>query len=285
MGVDLDGTLLNSEKMVTDENAKAIEAMENKGIKVTIFTGRSWISGREYLKNIRSDIPAVFQNGAYITTSKSNKVLREVLLDATMAHEVIKKARIYDFFCFVTKDFLNVPDIIHEMDVPAHSKFAYYFKRNSPRMQKVKDVLKEVKGDVAGITWVGPLKEVKKVISELSDIYKNEMTIIIDTILGEEVFVEFIGRNCGKETAMDFLLNYYDLSYDEAAFIGDSYNDVGALQLVSHPIAMGNSPREIKEMAEFVTHTNDENGFAHAVHNFILKESDLVDQNCHIDDQ
>jgi Cof subfamily protein (haloacid dehalogenase superfamily) len=278
VGIDLDGTLLNSQKIVTKENAKAVEALEKNGIKVTIFTGRNWISGQKYLKNLKNDIPSVFQNGAYIVTSKSNKVLREITLNTSLAQKLVDTARKWRLFPVITEDFLNVPDMKYEGAIPKRTEFTLYFERNAYRIEKVKDLKEAIsdKKSVAGVTWVGPLEIVKKAISELDEI-KDEMSVIVNTILDKEAFIDFLGKDCGKDIAMNFVLKHFDFSHDEAAFIGDSYNDEAVLKMVSHPIAMGNAPADIQEIAEFVTSTNDENGVANAIYNFILKESDPVD--------
>ncbi len=278
VGIDLDGTLLNPEKKVTSENAKAIEEMEKAGIIVTVFTGRSWISGRDYLENIGGDIPAVFQNGAYIITTKSHEVLKEVYLDANLALQLNDAAKKRGIFCVTTTNFSSFPDMIHEMNVPKKSRFMPYLERNFYRMKKIENLEDEINDKVAVVELIGNFYEIEKI---LADFKEEEMTIVVDTILEEEAFVEILGKGCGKEVAMDFLVKHFGLSLEETAFIGDGYNDAKVLQMVSHAIVMGNAPTQIKNIAEFVTSTNAEDGVARAVREFILKERDYVDQNCH----
>ncbi len=276
MGIDLDGTLLDSNKNISPRNLKALKILEENGIKITIFTGRAWISARDYLKCISNDIPAVFQNGAYVRTTRSNKVLRSVMLDTQIAKRAVEIAKNKGIFTVISQDFTNIPDMKYESSLPLNSKFMPYFERNLYRMEKVKELEIEIPDNgAAGVTWVGKFEVIKKAIKELED-FREKMSVIVDTILGKEAFVELLGRNCGKEVAMNFLLNLFDISPDEAAFIGDSYNDVNVMKAVSHSIAMGNAPDDVKEFATFVTSTNDEDGVANAIYNYILKERELI---------
>ena len=268
IGIDLDGTLLNSQKKVPLMNSKAIEEMERSGIMVTIFTGRSWIAAKGYLSNISSDIPAVFQNGAYIATTGSDKALRKLVLDRKSAVEVIEKARKYGVFAILFTNFTDTPDMIYEGQLPLKSSYMPYFERNSYRLFKVEDMAKCVSEYVCEIALVGSLEKIKRIPPELKS--KN-FTMILNTMIKDEAFVEFFGKGCGKETAMEFLLEKFDIDAKNAAFIGDSYNDLEVLKKIGHPIVMGNAPDELKKIASFVTATNDEDGVAFATYNYILR--------------
>lgn len=268
VGIDLDGTLLDSQKRVSPTNSEAIDEMEHNGIMVTIFTGRAWIAAKDYLSNISSDIPAVFQNGAYIATTKSRRELRKLVLEHKSAVEVIEKAREYGVFAILFTNFTDTPDMIYEGQLPKKSPYVPYFERNSYRLFKVEDMTKCVGEYICEVALVGSLKKIKKLSSELK---LRNFTMIVNTIVNGEAFVEFFGEGCGKETAMEFLLEKFDTNVKNAAFIGDSYNDLEVLKRVGHPIVMGNAPDELKKIAHFVTSTNDEDGVAYAIRNYILR--------------
>ncbi len=272
VGIDLDGTLLDSKKCVSDENARAIAQMEKNGVIVTFFTGRTWTSAREYLHFISNDVAAVFQNGAYIVTAKSKNVLKKVTLPKDKAKELIIKAQEKGFFSLVTTNFSRIPDMVYEGPLPDSSNFSEYLRRNLYRMSKVKNIQTCVSEETSGIVWIGPLNEILDASSELE---LSGVTMVVDTVVNGEAFVEFFGEGCGKEKAMEFLLEYYGVSKTEAAFVGDSYNDLNALKMV-HGVVMGNAPDELKDIADFVTLSNNDNGFSYAVENFILKENDPV---------
>lgn len=268
VGIDLDGTLLDSQKRISQENLEAIYEMERNNIMVTFFTGRAWVAAKDYLSSISFDIPGVFQNGAYIATVKSHKVLRKIVLAHKTAVDVIKASRKYGLFFVLFTNFTDFPDMVVESNPPKSSRYMPYFDRNSYRIFKVKDAIRCVGEYVSEIAVVGPIKAIRKMNSELE---LSDSTVVLNTLLDEEGFVEFFGQGCGKEKAMDFLLKRFEIQPKAAAFIGDSYNDLEVLKRVGHPIVMGNAPDELKEIACFITSTNDENGVAVAVREYISK--------------
>ena len=268
VGIDLDGTLLNSQKRISQANLEAIYEMERKDIMVTFFTGRSWVAAKDYLSSISFDIPGVFQNGAYIATVKTREVLKKIVLSHEVAINVIKSSRRYGLFFVLFTNFTDIPDMVIESELPRNSKYMPYFDRNSYRIFKVEDVTKCVGEYVSEIAVIGSIKTIKKMNSELD---LSDSTVVLNTLLGEEGFVEFFGHGCGKEKAMDFLLKRFAIKREETAFIGDSYNDLEVLKKIGHPIVMGNAPDELKKVARFITSTNDENGVATAARKYISK--------------
>ncbi len=273
VGIDLDGTLLNASKDVSEEDASAIEELERNGIIVTVFTGRTWNAAKEYLRFFSNDVPAVFQNGAYILTTRTQKVLRKVTLPDFKALELLRKAKERSFFTLLTVSFSSIPDMVYEGPLPYRSNFFEYLRRNSYRMKDVKNVEKYVGPETNGVVWIG---NVRKIMDASRELELSEVTMVVDTVTEEEAFVEFFGKGCGKEKAMELLLERYGISEEEAVFIGDSYNDLNVLKKV-RSVAMANAPQEIRRCADFVTLSNNDSGVSYAVKKFILKENDLVD--------
>ncbi len=268
IGIDLDGTLLDSQKQISKANFEAICEMERNHIMVTFFTGRAWIAAKDYLSSISYDIPGVFQNGAYIATVKSHQVLRKIVLDHKTAVNIINESRKRGLFFVLFTNFTDFPDMLVETDFPQNSRYLPYFNRNSYRIFKVKDATKCVGEYVSEIAVVGPVETIREMNSNLE---LSNATVVLNTLLDDEGFVEFFGPGCGKEKAMDFLLERFNIGREETAFIGDSYNDLEVLKKVGHPIVMGNAPKELKKVARFITSTNDENGVAVAVREYISK--------------
>lgn len=272
VGIDLDGTLLDSEKKISSENLKAIEMLENAGIKVTIFTGRSFIASEEYLEAISSDIPGVFQNGAFISKIKSRNVIKKITLSHECAKEIISVAEKHDLFVILFTNFTEKPDMLYDQEWPKGSNYMSYFERNAYRMVKEQNLLFCIGEEVSEVAIVGDLEKIKLMKKEIKC---NAYTLILSTLFANnnEAFVECFGPGCGKERAFDFLLNFLNIKKEETAFIGDNYNDLEALKMAEYPIVMGNSytPQELLKIAKYVTSSNDENGVAKAIKDYILR--------------
>ena len=82
---------------------------------------------------------------------------------------------------------------------------------------------------------------------------------------------EMMNKNASKGNALEFLVNYLNISLDDTMAIGDNFNDLSMLQKAKHSVAMGNSNDKIKELCRYVTFTNKESGVGHAIKKFALK--------------
>jgi Cof subfamily protein (haloacid dehalogenase superfamily) len=271
IGIDLDGTLLDSDKRISDENLKAIEEAERRSINVTIFTGRSFIASKEYFEAFSSDIPGVFQNGAFIATLKSHKILKKTTLSHKVAKRIIELSKENGLFPIVFTNFMDSPDMIYEMKWPERSNYIPYLERNAYRMIHSPDMINCVGEEISEVSVIGAFSKIKNVEDKLDP---SDHTFILSTRFSsnDEAFVEIFGPGCGKEKALKYLLDRLSISRSEAAFIGDNYNDLEALKSVGHPIVMGNAdtPDELIRTAEFVTFSNDNNGVAKAIMKYII---------------
>lgn len=271
VGIDLDGTLLDSDKKISEENLKALEALEKSGIRVTIFTGRSFVASEEYFGAISSDIPAVFQNGAFISTIKTHKIIKKVTLSYACASQIVRFAKKHDLFSIAFTHFTEPPDMVYDREIPSPSNYKSYFERNSYRMVKVPDIIACIGEEIGEVAIVGDFNKIKAIGKEMNC---SKFTMVLSTLFANnnEGFVEFFGPGCGKEKALDFLLKKLGISRAESAFIGDNYNDLEALKIVGHPIVMGNdyTPNELIKIAKYVTSSNDEDGVAKAIKEYIL---------------
>ncbi len=270
VGIDLDGTLLDSDKKISEENLKALEKLEKSGIHVTIFTGRSFVASEEYFGAISSDIPGVFQNGAFISTIKTHKTIKKVTLSYSCASKILYFAKKYDLFSVLFTHFTETPDMVYEEEVPSPSNYKSYFERNAYRMIKVPNIFACIGEEIGEVAVVGDFNKIKTIEKEMDC---SEFTMVLSTLFPDnEGFVEFFCPGCGKEKALDFLLKKFSMSREESAFIGDNYNDLEALKIVGHPIVMGNNytPVELINVAKYITSSNDEDGVAKAIKEYIL---------------
>ncbi|MGC8708232.1 MAG: HAD family hydrolase [Athalassotoga sp.] len=270
VGIDLDGTLLDSDKKISEENLKALEKLEKSGIHVTIFTGRSFVASEEYFGAISSDIPGVFQNGAFISTIKTHRTIKKVTLSYACASKIVYFAKKYDLFSVLFTHFTETPDMVYEEEIPSPSSYKSYFERNAYRMIKVPNIFACIGEEIGEVAVVGNFNKIKTIEKEMDC---SEFTMVLSTLFPDnEGFVEFFGPGCGKEKALDFLLKKFGMSREESAFIGDNYNDLEALKIVGHPIVMGNNytPVELINVAKYITSSNDEDGVAKAIKEYIL---------------
>ncbi|MFN3284150.1 MAG: HAD-IIB family hydrolase, partial [Pseudothermotoga sp.] len=234
--IDLDGTLLNDEKKVSEKDRRTIQHARTKGINVTIFTGRNYYAALPYVQELGIEIPVVFQNGALIATPSVNKIFRMITLDSKIAMETIRLSKKYGLFPVVYESFFSRQDILLENDY--HGVFESYFNFNQSRIKKI-DLLESFLLTTKSIAEVAIVGKDILVEEFTKDLLKNSdgFTLVKNQQIDSEVFMEVFGKDVGKEIALDFLLHLFNIDLSEVAYIGDNYNDLKIMQKVGFPIA------------------------------------------------
>ncbi len=258
--LDLDGTLLNSEKHIAECDREAVDRLVESGVTVTIFTGRNYHSALPYVEELGVNVPVVFQNGALIYDFSSKRVLKSTRLEENVALKLIRSAREEGIFTIVYTDFFDLKDMFIESSYTG--PFLRYLASNSWRLVMIDDLTKISENPVE-IALIGREEDIKNVISDLENV-----SIVKGSVLEGESFYEVFGPRCSKGDALDFITEHMGIDSEEIIFIGDGYNDLEIMRKVGIAIAMGNSPDEIKKVADWITATNDECGVAKAIAEF-----------------
>ena len=93
--IDLDGTLLNSDKSISRENEEAIIEALGRGVHVSISTGRSYVSGHKYVEQLGISVPVSYQNGALVIEGYDGamRIISQCLLGTAEAVEIYNRSR------------------------------------------------------------------------------------------------------------------------------------------------------------------------------------------------
>lgn len=262
--IDLDGTLLDDEKKISEEDRGVIHLARMKGVNVTIFTGRNYYAALPYVQELGIEIPVVFQNGALIATPSLEKIFQMRTLDSKVAIEAVRLSKKYGLFPVLYESFFSRQDMVLEREY--HGNFEGYFKVNQHRIRKIdrlEDFLLTTER-VAEVALVGEDLLIERLTRDLLEMLDG-FTLVKNQHIGSEIFMEVFGKGVGKEIALDFLLDLFKIDLSEVAYIGDNYNDLKIMQKVGFPIAMQNAPQDVKDVAKFVTLSNNESGVSLAI--------------------
>lgn len=269
VAMDMDGTLLNSLKLLPDENRITIEEYAKKGIEFAFCTGRVM----NELELISGELPsvkyAITCNGAYVRDINADNSENEIFCDTLTAEDVrnlyytIEDMNVKMMFelqadgvVYAERYCINhteeygvgyIKELIKETRVPLDDMKAYLAKRTK---------------DIGKVNIFFPSTEIRnKVLNQLKDVN-------YDLSYSEPTNIEFnkVGTNKGK--GVKRLAEYLGVDMSEVMVIGDNYNDVEMLKVTENSVVMANADDEIKSYANFVTLTNDESGVAHAIRKF-----------------
>lgn len=259
VAIDLDDSLLDDDLTISQENLQAIRRTMEKGVIVTIATGRMFKSAFPYVKQLGIDVPVITYQGALVINALSKNVLLHYPVPLDLSREIIRESKKNDIHLQVYID------------------DEYYFEQHN----KYSDLYFKVSGIVG--TAVGPLedfleKEPTKLImiDEPENIlrwmkyYNEKFAGKLQVTISKAHYLEFTNIEATKGNAVRYLAEMYGIKPDEVIAIGDSFNDIPMLTYAGLGVAMGNAPEIVKSHADYVTYSNNENGVAHVLEKFVL---------------
>ncbi len=266
IGVDLDGTVLNAEKKISEKNKEVFALCKKRGIYVVPVTGRpySGIYG-EYKKAMRCDY-TINTNGAAVMDVKNNQRIISHTMDVKTSFDVMDALKEYDCYYGVfcdgfgylkeehlereKRNYINTPIYEYILKTRRALKDYYEFVENAGECDNIYVMAKN-----------------SRIRSEICEVIKNIKNIYFTCSDYNDVE---IGGNCSKGATLLELARYLNIPPAEVMAIGDSGNDINMLESAGLSVAMGNASDEVKKVSDYVTKSNEENGVAYAVEKFVL---------------
>jgi Cof subfamily protein (haloacid dehalogenase superfamily) len=265
--LDMDGTLLNSKGEVSERNVEAIKAAHEKGVKVAVCTGRLFTSARFYADMLGVQVPVIASNGAYIREKDENKVIYKSVLGFENSKRVFKIFKKYKMtFYFHTYDTVFMEKLDSNNAYLTINKTLPKDKQiNIQIVQDWEETFEEHKEDILKCVCIDEnLEQIARVKKELLQFEELEVVSSMNNN------IEIMTKGVSKGRAAEILAGFYDLKSKEVMCIGDNENDISMLKYAGMGVAMGNGEDYVKELADFVTDTNNNDGVAKAIEKFIL---------------
>lgn len=264
--IDMDGTLLNNNHEVTDENKAAIKKASAMGIKVAITTGRIFCSAKYYSDIIGVSTPIIASNGAYIREKDRD----EVIYSNTIPNDLIVK--IYDIIHKhgLKLSFNTCNTLISSYELPENHAYKLMNKIVSDEnkvtfvvYKSIDDILPKYENQILkGIVIEKEDTETLfKAKEELLSKFGNELHIVSS----DPYNIEIMLNTSTKGNAVKILAEKFGFTPDEVICIGDSENDISMLKYAGMGVAMGNALDIVKEVAGFITEDNESSGVGKAI--------------------
>ena len=281
LALDLDGTLLNSKGKVPEENRNAIRAAEERGVLVTIATGRRFRDGRPLGIELELNAPLITHNGALIKFADSLETVAASLLTTDTAKEVVRVGKSFGGDALVSADPHGKGTLLYDRVADDNIPFQRYIlwseKLHGDEAHEAVshvDDLDEVLADheIIHVSFSGTCVR----MDEMIEVLKNELgdkVTVLPTIYPRRDFtlIDILPPDASKGKGVEKLALLNHLTADEVMTMGDNFNDVEMLEFAGTGVVMGNADPRLRERGEFYTTvTNDEGGVAAAIERFIL---------------
>ena len=282
LALDLDGTLLNSRGQLSERNRLAIAAARERGVRVAVVTGRRFRDARPLALELGLDVPVISHNGALTKHARTLETVSATLLPLPAAREVLRVGREREMDAMVSDDphgkGLLVYDHISDDNYPLakyiewsrriHGDEAEDAVRRVPSLQDYLDhapVHISFSGSCATMRVLRErlIKEIGDEIKVFSTEYPKQDFTLLDVLHPE----------ASKGVGVAAAAREYALAREEVMAIGDNYNDLEMLHFAGTGVLMGNADSSLREQVDFhVTATNDEDGVAVAIEEFIFEK-------------
>jgi hypothetical protein len=265
--IDLDGTFLHDDKSIPEENLSALKLLEQHDIPYSISTGRSYVSALPFLKHFNNHAPLILQNGALILHPGSKEKLQKIALDANIARFVFSRVAAYDLHCVISKGWLD--DACLWLNKPYEGIYMPYLEKHGINLSMVCQDELFTEGEISELILLGSEEKMYQLIGETVAIFGDDFSIIKSFEWQGDTFMELMGPQVSKSHSLHRLCTYLNISVQSVLFIGDNYNDLDAMRTAGYPVAVANALEQVKDLACFVSTSNNEGGVAYAIRHML----------------
>jgi Cof subfamily protein (haloacid dehalogenase superfamily) len=263
MAVDLDDTLLSDELTVSEATKDAMKLAIAKGFHLTIATGRMFDSAQRIARQVGLNVPIITYQGSLVKNLLDEQVLYERSVPQSAA------ARTYEF---CRERGLHLQTYIDDKLYAGeeNDKLRKYAAMSGIPYTVVPDFESLVSSSA---------KQTKMIIidePELLDKLAPELTewlgLGVHLTKSKANFLEILHQEGTKGHALRFLAGHYHIPMEETIAVGDSWNDREMIESAGLGVAMANAVPALKEIADYVTLSNNEDGVRHVIEKFVLQQ-------------
>ncbi|SFM11775.1 Cof-type HAD-IIB family hydrolase [Pelosinus propionicus] len=277
---DLDGTFLDSNHEVIEENVAALKMAQSKGIEIAIATGRNYGNVLALCKRANLKPHVISNNGAFVYDN-NGKQIKAIGLDKDHVREALEWLNYRNYFYTLCTDHsAYMPANAHTILTRDYENAVNHVRKMTP--EKLKEGI-DVFLTLDSAVFVSNFNEVL----EQDFVFGNISAITLDddklrhgreyfsnyagmsmTIAGKDIF-EMIHPLASKGNALEALTAHLDISLDQVMAFGDNYNDISMLQRVGVSVAVENAEDDVKEICKHVSLSNDDKGVAYMIHKLL----------------
>ena len=260
VAVDLDGTLLNDSKKVTEETAGALSCLPDRGVKLVIASARPPRSVRHIFQELKLDTLQINYNGALIWDEPNQKAVFHRPLPGALAARIIDTAR--DMFEEVLVSCEILDKWLTDRDDHTHTT-------ETGRMFKP--------------DFIGPIEQIccypitklmllgePRIILRLEALLLEQFDREVSILKTDRDLLQIMDKRVSKATSLQLIANHYGIPMDQVMAIGDAPNDVGMLQVSGVSVAMDNAHALVKDVADWVAPSNNDHGVRAALRRYGL---------------
>ncbi len=271
IGIDVDGTLLDSRGQLPPENLSAIQDAAAAGIHVAIVTGRSFFFALPAVQRLPDPLTLVVHNGAIVRTRSGETLVRR-LLPRAVALDVLAATAGWRESAVVIFDRPLAGQMVYDRLDWSHPNRSKFRERNSEIIEQVTSLEEAIIEDPIQVAYNGDVQSMRHLIDSLAahPACRTLAVSLTEYVQRDFSLVDVCAANTTKGTGLAALAAYMNIPQDEVMAIGDNFNDREMLAWAGVGVVMGNAAPDLLDAGFEQTTTNDDAGLARAIRRFAL---------------
>lgn len=293
LALDLDGTLLNSRGELSERNRSAIQEARAHGVRVAVVTGRRFRDARPLALELGLDLPVISHNGALTKHARTLETVNATLLPLEAAREVLRVGRERQMDAMVSDDAEGQGVLVYDRISEGNHALAKYIAWSRRihgeeagdavrQVPSLEDYLDHAPVHISFSGSCATMREMReRLTQELGDGIK-----VFSTEYPKQDFtlLDILHPEASKGVGVAAAAREYGIAREEVMAMGDNHNDLEMLEYAGRGILMGNTDASLRDLVNLhVTATNDEDGVAVAIEEFIMGELRTQDSEARIE--
>ena len=265
VALDIDGTLVGDDLLIGPDTRAAIRAARDRGIVVSLITGRMVTSALRFARELDLVAPLVGYQGALIRempaagSSRPGRLLVHTPLRGEVARDVVAWTRTQGLDPHLN----HLERFIVRSDDPRAEDYSAFM---GARPQLTDDLIDSIRHSVTKIMATGepPLP------SQVAASARARFAGLADVTVSHPRFLEFVAPGVSKGRAVRWLARRLGVPLGAVLAIGDQWNDIEMLAEVGHGTAMPTAPLEVQAVARYIAPPLAEEGVARIIEALVL---------------
>ncbi|HEY7099381.1 MAG TPA: Cof-type HAD-IIB family hydrolase [Terriglobales bacterium] len=266
LAIDIDGTLLNPQFIISDADMAAVRRAQHAGVEVMLVTGRRHTFALPIAQQFGFDLWISSSNGA-VTRSLSGETFHRDLLPRQVCRQLCSEMKEFRGNTVLTFDIEGKGAIVLERMDELTGSIQRWLEKNLQYIDFVIPIENSLTSDPVQAMFCGPIDRMHQALTALaaSPLAPQITVLRTEYPIRDLSIVDVLNQGCSKGHALERWANYRGIPREQVMAVGDNYNDVEMLAFAGVPFIMGNASVELRERGWQVTLPNDRNGVAAAI--------------------
>lgn len=266
--LDVDGTLTNSEKVITKKTKDALMKVQEQGAILILASGRPTSGLRDFAKELKMDENhglLVSFNGSKVVDCETNKVLFNETMTVEEGQAVLEHMKKFKVKPMIDKDDYMYVNDVYDCYIDNGGKpfniIKYESRGGKFKLCEMDDLAAFADYPLNKILTAGDPEYLKEHYKEMMEPFKDTLSCMFTA----PFYFEFTAKGIDKAKALDTVLIPIGYKREEMIAFGDGHNDASMVKYAGIGVAMENAVADLKAIADEVTLSNEEDGIAYTL--------------------